>query len=493
MPDFASALFRANADVAEVLTDAAGSRTVWYALSDSQLIASTSQRMIVASLRTFEPNGAVIPWMLLSGGSGPRLSWDRRIECMPPDSTLRLDRMRWRLTVEEQAAAWYGSGPAPDDDQINRLQEALDRTFAGLRTDDDTVLPLSGGYDSRAILLLLLRHLRPGSSIRAITWGTRDALGDPTNDAYLARSLCRALNVDHRYLVLDETPVPFPTVFRRFVAMGEGRTDHIGAYIDGFAMWQGLHDDGIGAVLRGDMGFGYPPALTERDVRLQTGFPVPDDYRNLPPKSGLREARLKLPFPMGRMAGESCTEWNGRLGHAFRLPINLAALTQLKTSFVELLNPLLARPLLRLARSLPGHLYVGKHAFKKVVERLSPSIPFARTTAIPPPRDVYRTAEARAFLRQVLGDGGGRYLPQDTIDAVMPALAPSTRASHRPTVNLSALKKRAKGSLPKWVASIVRSAPSGRLDPLTLAFRAAIVTETCKLLTDDAKVLRHEP
>jgi hypothetical protein len=353
------------------------------------------------------------------------------------------------------------------------------------------VVPISGGYDSRGILLFLRRHKPSGARLRAVTWGTQAAPAQPGSDAHVARELCRALGVEHRYHVLGRTDLGFAEVFRRFVAIGEGRTDNIGGYVDGFALWRELAEEGVACVLRGDMAFGYPPAVSERDVRLQTPIPLLDDFENLRSIPCLRDIGMPRPEYISRRRGESCSEWNARLGHEFRLPTTLAALTHLKVSFVEVLNPLLARPLVECARTLPRRLSLSKSAYKILVRNLSPPVPFARTPAIAPVGDVCGPPDARAFLRELLDDRGRVHLPSELVEALLPALAPekgSQRRSHLRRV-LPSAKWAAKTLFPPWMTGLARSVYARRIAPRNLALRAAIVTQMCDVLEEDARVL----
>jgi hypothetical protein len=492
LPEHAAAILRASADAVEILTDVAGTRTVWYALTGDELIASTSQRALLAALGSFEMNRGAIPWMLASGSLGPRLSWDRRVACVPPDATLRLDRASWQVGVTRRPAVWSGwlrGGEQSKEQHLGRLREALDETFRALPIRDDMLLPLSGGYDSRCILLSLLRVKPAGARIRALTWGTREAMDRPGTDASVARELCRALGVEHRYQVLAPESLRFEDVFRRFVAVGEGRNDHLAGYTDGFALWRSLAESGVGCVLRGDMGFGYPAVSDERDVRLQTGIPRVDDFENLAAFHGLRAIEMPWPDYMLRGPGESCDGWNGRLGHEFRLATTMAALTHLKTAFVEVLNPLLSRRILECARTLPPSLFLEKRGFKRLVEERSPPVPFARFPAIVPPGDLYASAEAGAHLRDLLGERGRRHLPADLIAPLLSAVAPAPARRGLSSRLLPAAKRAVKALLPAWGRGLLRGAYHRRIDLRKVAFRAAILTAACDLLDEDARLL----
>jgi hypothetical protein len=68
LPDGSFALLRADEKQVEFAADSVGSRTLWYTLTEQELIVSSSQRAIVTLLGSFEP----------SHGCCPRERWDRR-------------------------------------------------------------------------------------------------------------------------------------------------------------------------------------------------------------------------------------------------------------------------------------------------------------------------------------------------------------------------------------------------------------------------------
>src|SRR5262245_1226216 len=105
LPDGTFALLRADEAHIELAADSVGSRTLWYALTNHELIASTSQRAIVTLLGSFEPNRAALPWMLSSGTLGPTAAWDARLRRLQPGERVLLDRARWRLKSTIESAA----------------------------------------------------------------------------------------------------------------------------------------------------------------------------------------------------------------------------------------------------------------------------------------------------------------------------------------------------------------------------------------------------
>lgn len=61
------ALFRPDGNRIQVLTDYAGSRTIWYVATPELFAAATSQRMLVAVLGSFDFNFLSVKWLLAAG------------------------------------------------------------------------------------------------------------------------------------------------------------------------------------------------------------------------------------------------------------------------------------------------------------------------------------------------------------------------------------------------------------------------------------------
>ena len=115
LPDGSFALLRADESRVELAADSVGSRTLWYALTDHELIASTSQRAIVTLLGSFEPNRDALPWMLSSGTLGPTAGWDARLHRVQPGERVVLDRARWRLESKSEPVAFAADDSASHD------------------------------------------------------------------------------------------------------------------------------------------------------------------------------------------------------------------------------------------------------------------------------------------------------------------------------------------------------------------------------------------
>jgi asparagine synthetase B (glutamine-hydrolysing) len=497
IPDGSYALFRGDSEALQLVSDIVASRTIWYSQTPNLFIAATSQRAIVSFLQSYEPNEAVYPWMLSSGTLGPALSWDRRIRCLGPDERLRLDRHTWEVRIE-QTPVMFAPENLPWAEHERRLREALEATFGRLEVGPGSwVLPLSGGYDSRAILLLLKDRV----GLRAVTWGLRSALEDRKSDAWVARELARHFGLAHEYYETDRSREVIETVLKRFLVAGEGRTDRISGYMDGFAIWRRLYESGCQGVLRGDEAFGWVSANGPGEVIHSIGMTRLADFRNLRHTGLPGMYPQAVPESLSRRDGESLQEWRDRLYQSFRLPLILAALNDVKSPYVEIVNPFLSRGVIAQVRQLPDPWRTDKRLIRRIVDELSPSIAIAERPAIEAPGAILRDPACMALIRNELEEGAARWIFPDELHAYLRSRATrSAEAKPVPHSSASHLKSMIKGLLPRRAASMARSTLArmrGKdsaevdLDVNRLAFRAYLASRMHTLLLQDAAVLNR--
>jgi hypothetical protein len=359
---------------------------VWYFFDDEHFVASTSQRAIVMFLGSFQFNEGVVPWMLSTGSLGPDASWDRRIRRLPPDASLALDKGAWSMRVERRPIV-FAVQDRPRASHRDLLLNDIRSVMRALKESahisfDDYLLPLSGGYDSRAILCVLAEGGVP-HNLKAITWGLEHNLYRKGNDAAVAREVAGRIGVQHRYFHTDLASDPVEKVLDRYLRCGEGRIDHLSAYMDGLETWRKLaEDEGCRGIMRGDEGFGWVAVSSEMTVRFNLGMALCADYRNLDAlATKCRLPAQELPAELRRGKGETLAAWRDRLYHAYRLPTILAALSDIKYSYVEIVNPLLARSILQRVRQLPDRLRTDKALFREIVDSIGPAVPYAHEAA----------------------------------------------------------------------------------------------------------------
>ncbi|OGP90984.1 MAG: hypothetical protein A2157_17270 [Deltaproteobacteria bacterium RBG_16_47_11] len=164
VPAGSFALFRSNEDKVELVTDMVGSRTVWYVQTPDLFLASTSQRAIVYFLESFDQNEEACWWMLSSGMLGPGFAWDRRIRSIPPNSCLVLDRKSWNIHLGTEKTVCLAPQPSGDNHQLE-LESEIEALIGDLDFDDEKwILALSGGFDSRMLLLSFLQSGRKSNA-----------------------------------------------------------------------------------------------------------------------------------------------------------------------------------------------------------------------------------------------------------------------------------------------------------------------------------------
>ena len=485
IPDGSYALFRSDENTVELLSDILGTRTVWYFQTEKEFIASTSQRAIISFLQEFQPNPDVYPWMLSSGTLGPYFSWDTRIKFLKADTRLVLDRSSWKVAIHQEPVR-FTSGDIPYDQQEALLKQDIEEVFENLVLDHTKwLLPLSGGLDSRAILLLLKNR----KNFKCITWGVSSSLKDKKNDAYIANMLAQHFNLSHEFFETDASHELFDTVFERFLIAGEGRIDNIAGYMDGFKIWKHLFDSGYQGILRGDQAFGNRAVIDAIGVYKSTGFNILSDFENLSPITHvLQQYKQSRPPYMEKRENESLEGWRDRVNAEFEIPIEFAALNDLKLSYVEIVNPFLSRRIVNRVRQLPDDLRTDKSLFRKIVHALNPDIPFAQVRAVSPTKDCLNTKEVLHFIIEELStDHAKSLLPEPLIQFILQNLKAMNPNVGGKTISLY---RHIRQNISKGVKKTLKQKTKKQILSINImALRACLICRMKKLLSADAKSL----
>jgi hypothetical protein len=377
-PDGTYALFKSNDKYIEIQSDILASRTIWYIHTPNLFIAATSQRAIIYFLEEFEPNEDAVAWMLSCGTLGPGNSWDRRIKALEPDSDLLLDRNSWKLAIKTMDIAFR-----PQDGSHRwfkeQLSQAIEAVFENLDLDySKWVLTLSGGIDSRAILLMLQNV----KELECVTWGRKSSQNEKLSDAYIAKQLAEHFKLDHRFMETDVSDVSFERFFNRFLVASEGRTANIAAYTDDFQIWKFFFEQGKSGILRGDNPFCISRVIRSIDVRKKFNAFRVSEYKNFKLNETLNTNEQTLGDTFFKRHDESIGAFRDRIYHQYYLPTYLMALNEIKCSFVEVMSPFLSRKIVSLARTMPVRFRTAKRLFTEIFTEKSPPIPLAEKNAI---------------------------------------------------------------------------------------------------------------
>ena len=488
-PSGTYALLRGGAATVEAIADYAASRTIWIARTEEIFIASTSQRAIPYFLGSFEANPAATAWMLSAGSLGPSAGWDRRAHPLGPDGTARLERATWRLTVREPPVE-FCVDRSPDEVHAQRLRNALEETIGNLRLDHSRwVLPLSGGYDSRAILLLM----KDRRGLRTVTWGRKKALDLPGNDAYVAREVAAAIGVEHQYFAIDLSDEPAEKLIQRYLVAGDGRTDGLLAYVDGLRCWRMLFESGVRGVIRGEHGFGpgpTPPFMDHAEVRHLNSITRWRDHACVPRFAEFGMPQLDeqhWPDSLAGPSGESAEDWRDRSYQLYRIPTFHGGQSDLKAAYVEIASPLLVRGILELTRSLPQHLRDGKRLFREVVSPLDVPVGYAVEPALLKAKDLMANpAFAEVLCEELASRRLRNTFTSEFADFLLASfsVAPAKRLVRR---LVNGRRRRLQFLLPGKLQSRLRRRLKGRsVDLRRVALRACIASRMLERLATDA-------
>lgn len=463
--------------------DAIGSRTLWFCRDGERVLLSTSQRALIALLGSFQLAQEAVGWFMVSGCAGPSLSWDARIRALAPAATLTVSKQRRVPDVVIHNPS-FETTALGSEQRAGRLLGAIRAATEDLPRGPEVALSLSGGLDSRVLLSLVPER----RSLRCFSWGSPDALDVAGTDAFVARQVAERLGAPFHFVPLVSVAVE--SVLDEYVAASEARVDHVGGYVDGMALWRALvTEHGVKIMLRGDEAFGWLPVLTESDVRRSVGAPELRDFGNRSwlLRAGFGDLTLPtLPPHLLRQRRESLATWRDRLYQQYRGPSILAALSAIKASYVETINPFTHDRVLSEVRGLPDRDRTDKRLFRRLArEHLDPTrVPFATTEG----RQGFspaRVAElALVELRSKEAEEGlSATLRQRLLDAAQLASAPTQSASNRAHRRPLADAQR----LPLLARRILRNTVMQEALALNkLLLRAVLISRAIRLFRADA-------
>ena len=488
-PDGNYALFRSNNEKVEIISDVLGTRAVWYYYSDTVFIASTSQRAIVKFLGDFEFNEKVLPWMLCNGLLGPGHSWDKRLKLLSPNSSLVLKRDEWKYQINSKDIH-FKPNDFSDQENISSLKNTLKYTFENIKLDfSQWKLSLSGGYDSRANLCLLPKTDDNGKELNTITWGIPDSYKITGTDAYVAQKLANYFKLKHKYTSTENSNEDLKSILNRFLSNGEGRIDHIGGYMDGFNIWKNLFDSNIEGVIRGDEIFGSYDFVSEFHLKSFVGISLPDDYVNLNQDIFSKTSQQQVPEKYLRKNGETKEQWRDRIYQSYYVPFCLAALSDLKSPYVEQVNPLLSREIVKIVRELPDHLRTDKKAFKSIVDSISPKIQYAHKSSTDKVKNLMKNKSMVEIIKKELDSEICR---SNFNSKFLSNLKEELKITDENNGMFKNVLADIKSLLPKkFKRKMIKSTFVPKIDMNTVGFRIFIISSMVRILKEDALFLEN--
>ncbi|MER8762905.1 hypothetical protein [Mesorhizobium sp. M0968] len=378
-PEGAYALVRYDDETIELVTDMVASRAIWYAVTDDKFIVSTSQFAVIRSLPDLQFDQTTLAWYLAAGTLGPYRSWDARVQMLKPDSVLRFDRHAWRHTVQTGNVE-FCEARSSEAATTKDLEGTIDASFSQVRLDEKSWhISLSGGYDSRLNLL----KIGP-TKLQCFSHGRRDALSDPVGDAAVAKSIAIAVGAKFEFLPFDLSDYSPSVLLTSLLHASDGRVSNFTGVLDNLDSFRKLSAEGVRGIVRGDECFGWLETTTEEDVRRGVGLALLSDFYAPAQIAEWGLTCPELPVEWQRRPAESRENWRDRLYQGYRLPLVLAPLSDIVLNFMEVANPLLTHPIIRMVRRLPPNLRTAKKSIKHISLKLKPRIPYATNGSLPP-------------------------------------------------------------------------------------------------------------
>lgn len=279
----------------------------------------------------------------------------------------RLERSRWyRYSVAGPA----GGRALQERAALHELAERVDRAIiAAFRHASAPAVLLSGGYDSRYLLNVLLRAGFDRGAIRTVSWGID--LGRPGSDCAAAAALARRAGIQHVEIARDlgALSLNLDAIFEPQSAMTELAVTHA----DELAICTRLAaEHGIDALLRGDEVFG-PTGPSPSDIAsaraVSAARPLTEhDHaeRWFVEQAGwFAEAHR---FRVTELLQDRADDAQGLRDGLYadeRLPAFLNQLSCHKLPALEIYNPLLSRQAVDFYRALPSWCRADKALFKR--------------------------------------------------------------------------------------------------------------------------------
>ena len=338
--------------------------------------------------------------------------------------------------------------------------------------------------DSRSILSGLVRA---GKRPACITWGLKAARRDAKNDAAVGERVAEHFGLPHCFYPTDFTGEPLHLVLERFLAVSEGRLDHFEGYTDGLRMWKLLFESGVEGVIRADEPTqGYQWRFPSEELaRLRSQAQLVTDYPSSHVIRHLGLAPQTWPDGLRKRAGESLSAYSGRLFHEFWSPAMASPLNDVKGLYLEVANPLLARPVVVASHTLPESLRRGRRAMTAVQSSMKLDIPFAERCAPAGRASWFRRPGFREeLLRGLALPAAERVFSEEAVAAIEASL------TEKPAASLWArVRPRVKEAVPGRVSGRLKPRPRLTGSGGSTAFRAYIAVRMVELLTGDAALL----
>lgn len=475
-------------------TDQFGSRTIWYYIDDDIFAVSTSQRALVQLKGKFELNKAAVSWFLSSGCQGPFMSWDTQINQVKPNFHFTLDVKNWSIRSRPKKGMQL---PVNHGGSFSRYTGDFERSVVDAVSQimrcgnpSKTLLPLSGGLDSR-LLLALCNECENLNEVMLTNWGV-----ETTNSSFTDKVAANKVAEFYGKPILNNTlPIEVERIdnmVSRFVLASEGRLDQLNAYADGFDMWANFVRLGYRYILRGDIPYTEGIDVDEESARTHIGLQTLSDYSNFRALGLSQLANLQLELPIERKPYESLFQWRDRLYIEWRVPMVISAFSDIVGGYLENRAPMMSWTEFKEYMALPDK-SKGNKAHIEALWRLrdKSSVPSYASTSLRSPVSYFYSEKGIRYILDKLPEAGESDLfPHDMISYIVDEVnkiqpRDMTRASAGG--RFQSIRTRISDGFPKVLKGHLKALRPRTLPVMVIAYRVVLIHEIVSMYERDSK------
>jgi asparagine synthetase B (glutamine-hydrolysing) len=364
-------------------TDRTASRPIHYCVINGALYFAPSLRGFLG-LRGFSPKLSLgcAASFLANGSWIADATFFENVHSLPPASTLVVREGKVRVEAYWDMKFQEDAGDEGLEAYATALQPLIRSAVAGhLDSIPDKaamVVPISGGYDSRAILATI-RDAYDGP-LRTITWGVNET--DPHADGFIGRRVASAMGTDHLFIERSRSARLAHEVQQTIRQVDASIDDPIRHHGELGIMNQ-LRAFGCTDLFRGDEVFGYLGAVRSDAEALSTvGFVKAKDLGQVlsliaPEWRDSARDEYNLLIEGFQKGAESMRDPTNRKDYFYfrgRLVHVLHRSSFYKMPFLNVRLPWLDPELLDFMRIVPARHRVHKAVFVRALEQMYPGI-----------------------------------------------------------------------------------------------------------------------
>mgnify|MGYP003133076838 CR=1 FL=1 len=490
--DGSYAVIKADDQRTSFFTDQFGSRTLWYYFDEHMLVVSTSQRAIVKLKGCFTPNDEAMAWFMSSGSQGPFLSWDTEIRQVRPEFEYEMDGAAWSLGTRLKPGMNLPSpGTVLWADFLPFFEKTVTETLEKMVNEfpeGTTLLPLSGGLDSR-LLLGLCKYKYLHNKVGLVNWGvpTSSSIFD---DKAAAHRVAKSYQKELIDMTLPAAVKDLDRVLDRFVEASEGRIDHFNGYTDGFANWANLHRQGYRSVLRGDIPFTEGLDLNDVQTRAHIGLDHFEDYCDSADYKLNKYIKIQSEYDMQRRPGESLLHWRDRVYVTWRVPMVIASFTDLISGFTENRAPMMNWTLYKMYMGLPDRAKGDKKHIQELWKKHDlTGVPSHAVGSLCTPVSLFESGCGWDYLIKKLSAGAvSKHLSPELVRDVVSKLNNSgCRDQHvSPGALFSSARPWLSDRMPSLLKAYIKSRRLKRISPIALGYRIVLAGKVLDMYKNTA-------